>query len=258
MINKDAITAWSIDHPWPDTSQIEQDLLLSMAICEISNDDLLKNELVLRGGTAFHKLFMPTPFRYSEDLDYIRTSSGGIGDVMKELTSLGKRIGFDVSTKIGMYPKVYWRYTSENGIPSRIKIEINTYEREPKFNFINIVHQVDSIYYTGHSSIKTLEIEELIASKIRALYQRSKGRDLYDIYLALDYLHVNTDKIIEAFTVYKPENITKELLLSNFRTKMEDYQFLNDMNNLLRSDAPHYDAYCAGKKVEKDLLDKLL
>ena len=30
---------------------------------------------------------------------------------------------------------------------------------------------------------------ELIASKIRALYQRSKGRDLYDIFLAIDYLH---------------------------------------------------------------------
>ena len=124
MINKDAITAWSIDHPWPDTSQIEQDLLLSMAICEISNDDLLKNELVLRGGTAFHKLFMPTPFRYSEDLDYIRTSSGGIGDVMKELTSLGKRIGFDVSTKIGMYPKVYWRYTSETVFLRELRLRL--------------------------------------------------------------------------------------------------------------------------------------
>lgn len=31
MINKDTITAWSIDHPWPETRQIEQDLLLSIA-----------------------------------------------------------------------------------------------------------------------------------------------------------------------------------------------------------------------------------
>ena len=222
MINRDSITSWSLDHPWPESNQIEQDLLLSMAICEISNDELLKDELVLRGGTAFHKLFMPSPFRYSEDLDYIRTNSGGIGDVMKELTVLGKRLGFDVSTKMGMYPKVYWRYTSENGIPSRIKIEINTYEREPRFNFINKEHKVDSSYYTGHASVKTLEVEELIASKIRALYQRSKGRDLYDIYLALDYLHIDIEKVLKAFPVYKPDNITRELLLSNFELKMNE------------------------------------
>ena len=65
MINRDTITFWSIDHPWPEANQIEQDLLLSMAICEISNNEFLKDELVLRGGTAFHKLFMPTPFRKS-------------------------------------------------------------------------------------------------------------------------------------------------------------------------------------------------
>ena len=258
MINRDTITFWSIDHPWPEANQIEQDLLLSMAICEISNNEFLKDELVLRGGTAFHKLFMPTPFRYSEDLDYIRTNTGGIGDVMKELTTLGKRMGFNVSTKMSMYPKVYWRYVSENGIPSRIKIEINTYERDPKFSFINKEHEINSTYYNGHAYVKTLEVEELIASKIRALYQRSKGRDLYDIYLALYHLHIDVDRVLEAFPIYKPENLTRELLLSNFELKMNDNQFLNDMNNLLRSDAPEYDAYSAGKNIKKDLLEKVL
>ena len=257
MINRDAITSWSLDHPWPVANQIEQDLLLSMSICEISNNKLLKNELILRGGTACHKLFMPTPFRYSEDLDYIRINSGGIGDVMKELTTLGKRLGFNVATKMSMYPKVYWRYTSENGIPSKIKIEINTYEREPKYSFINKEHQVDSSYYTGQANVRTLEVEELIASKIRALYQRSKGRDLYDIFLAIDYLHIDINKVLEAFPLYKPENMTRELLLSNFESKMNDSQFLNDMNNLLRSDVPDYDAYRAGKIVKKYLLEKV-
>ena len=39
---------------------------------------------------------------------------------------------------------------------------------------------------------------------------------------------------------------------------MNDHQFLNDMSNLLRSDAPHYDAYSAGKIVKRDLLEKVL
>ena len=257
MINKDAITTWGIDHPWPENNQIEQDLLLSKAICEIASNELLKDELVLRGGTAFHKLFMPTPYRYSEDLDYVRTKAGGIGDVMKELTALGKRNGFFVNTKIGVFPKVYWRYTSDNGIPSKIKIEINTFERSPHFECIYKEHIVDSTYYVGHANVKTLEVEELIASKIRALYQRTKGRDLYDIYLALEYLNIDINKVSEAFPVYKPDNLTRELLLKNIDLKLSDTQFINDMNNLLRYDAPFYDALIAGKIVKNKLLSIL-
>lgn len=257
MINKEAIIAWSNNHPWPESDQIEQDLLLSMAICEIANNDLLKEELVLRGGTALHKLFMPKPFRYSEDLDYIRIGYGAIGDIMKELTLLGQRNGFNVSTKMGMYPKVYWRYISVNKIPKKIKIEINTFEKNTKFGFIYKNHDVDSTFYNGKTYVKTLEIEELLASKIRALYQRSKGRDLYDIYVALDYLNIDIKKVIEAFTLYKPDGLKKEMLLSNINLKLNDLQFLNDMNNLLRHDAPSYDALSAGGKIKSYLLDKL-
>lgn len=69
------ITQWGVEHPWQNKNQIEQDLLLSMAMVEIVNDPLLGSELVLRGGTAFHKLFLPEPYRYSEDLDFVRTAS---------------------------------------------------------------------------------------------------------------------------------------------------------------------------------------
>lgn len=69
MISRSDITAWGLDHQWPETDQIEQDLLLSQAVCIIADDSFLKDELALRGGTAFHKLLMPEPYRYSEDLD---------------------------------------------------------------------------------------------------------------------------------------------------------------------------------------------
>lgn len=126
MISREDIIAWGVEHPWPELDQIEQDLLLSQAICEISNDPLLGNELSLRGGTALHKLFMNNPFRYSEDLDYVRSTEGGIGDITGRLLDIGKELGFQVNSKMGMYPKVFWRYTSINGIPSKIKIEITS------------------------------------------------------------------------------------------------------------------------------------
>mgnify|MGYP001101695672 CR=1 FL=1 len=57
MMRRSDITQWGVEHPWQNENQIEQDLLLSMAMVEIANDPLLGSELVLRGGTAFHKLF---------------------------------------------------------------------------------------------------------------------------------------------------------------------------------------------------------
>lgn len=138
----------------------------------------------LRGGTAFHKLFLETPYRYSEDLDYVRSTEGGIGDVLDRLREIGERLGYEVASKIRKYPKVIWKYTSSNGISSKIKIEINTFERSPALGLHYIEHEVDSSYYKGRAKVRTFQKEELVATKIRALYQRSKGRDLYDIWLA--------------------------------------------------------------------------
>jgi predicted nucleotidyltransferase component of viral defense system len=70
MIPDAAITHRSVDAPWPTRTQVEQDLLLSRLICEISADPYLGDELVFRGGTCFHKLHLSPARRYSEDLDY--------------------------------------------------------------------------------------------------------------------------------------------------------------------------------------------
>ena len=55
---------------------------------EIFRDTLLSRELAFRGGTALHKLFLPTPARYSEDIDLAQISPGPIGPVMTALRKL--------------------------------------------------------------------------------------------------------------------------------------------------------------------------
>ena len=257
MISRDDIIAWGVDHPWPELDQIEQDLLLSQAICEISNDLILGKELALRGGTAFHKLFMPKPYRYSEDLDYVRSTDGGIGEITGRLLDLGKELGYQVSSKMKLYPKIYWKYTSSNGIPSKIKIEINTFERSPALGYNFVDHSVDSPYYSGNAQVRTFYAEELTATKIRALYQRSKGRDLYDLWLALTELHLSPDEILKAFPVYRPEQMDEASISHNLRRKLADPQFTDDVVNLLRHDAPKYDPPTAGQYIEKVLLRKI-
>ncbi len=131
MIPYDAITAWGVAHPWPTREQVEQDLLLSRAICAIATDPYLGQELVFRGGTAFHKLFLPEPHRYSEDLDYVRTSASGIGPLTSALTQLGQLLGFEARTRLSQHPKILWRTTATTGVSLRLKIEVNTHERSP-------------------------------------------------------------------------------------------------------------------------------
>lgn len=170
MIPEAAVTAWSVDHAWPLPSQVEQDLLLSRAICAIAQHPYLGKELAFRGGTALHKLHLQRAFRYSEDLDYVRTTAGGISEITGALTGIGERLGFEVRTRIGVHPKVYWRAGSHDGVPLRIKIEINMFERWPSLPLAHVPHAVDSRWWSGSTSVQTFAPAELVATKIRALY----------------------------------------------------------------------------------------
>lgn len=254
MIDRRDIIQWGVNHPWQNENQIEQDLLLSMAMVEIAADPLLGSELVLRGGTAFHKLFLPEPYRYSEDLDYVRTTAGGIGAVMKRLTALGQELGFDVRTSMGVYPKVIWRFTFEDGVRGKIKIEIDTYERSPVFDLAFREHSVVNPFYSGTKPIVTFQVEELVATKLRALYQRRKGRDLYDLWLALAVLHLDPEIILAAYPAYRPDRVSGEQMERNLREKLLNRGFRTDVIAMVRADAPQYDSEVAAELV----IDKLI
>ena len=257
MIAHNDIIRWSVDHPWQTANQIEQDLLLSRAMIEVAQDEWVGEELLLRGGTAFHKLFLPEPYRYSEDLDYVRTSAGGIGDIMKRLTTLGADLGFAVSTKMGRYPKLYWKFSFEDGTPGKIKIEINTFERSPMLDAVKMHHQVDNPFFSGEAGIPTFQVEELVATKLRALYQRRKGRDLFDVWLALTVLDLNPESIVAAFPAYHPEGLTPEQMIANLEEKLANREFCSDVDPMARTGTPAFDPQVAGRMVIEQVLSLL-
>jgi hypothetical protein len=82
VIERDFIVEWRQHAPWPTDAQVEQDLVLSRALVEIFSHPFLSGELAFRGGTALHKLFLPKPARYSEDVDLVQVVPGPIGPVM--------------------------------------------------------------------------------------------------------------------------------------------------------------------------------
>lgn len=99
--------------------------------------------------------------RYSEDLDYVRTTSGGIKPVMSALTDLGEELGFKTSSSIGMHPKVWWRTTSASGNPIKLKIEMNTQERQHALPRQKLRHSVNSTWWSGSADVLTFQTEEL-------------------------------------------------------------------------------------------------
>ena len=72
MIPLSHIQEWSAIAPWPDSRQIEQDLIISRALCDLFNSPALAGAIAFRGGTAIHKLLCDRPLRYSEDIDLVQ------------------------------------------------------------------------------------------------------------------------------------------------------------------------------------------
>ena len=79
MIPASYIQEWSSKAPWPDLRLIEQDLIITRALCDLFNSPALTGKIAFRGGTAIHKLLFQQPLRYSEDIDLVQTQPEPIG-----------------------------------------------------------------------------------------------------------------------------------------------------------------------------------
>jgi predicted nucleotidyltransferase component of viral defense system len=254
MLSTNDIAAWGLTHPWSTADQMEQDLLLSRAICVIADHPYLGEELVFRGGTALHKLHLPRPLRYSEDLDYVRSTAGGIGELTGALLDLGRDLGFTTTSRISEHPKVFWRTTAQSGTPLRIKIEVNTHERSPALPITRHHFEVISPWWTGSAEVATFQLAELIATKLRALYQRSKGRDLFDLWLVLTSTDVEPGEVLAAFDPYRPDGYRAGDAIANLRAKLARSDFRHDIDQLTVLGDLDYDPDRAAELIIDTLL----
>ncbi|MGQ0750103.1 MAG: nucleotidyl transferase AbiEii/AbiGii toxin family protein [Betaproteobacteria bacterium] len=90
MIPLAYLQEWSASAPWPDLRQVEQDLIICRALCDLFNAATLKDRIAFRGGTAINKLLFRRPLRYSEDIDLVQLRSERIGptiDAVREALS---------------------------------------------------------------------------------------------------------------------------------------------------------------------------
>jgi predicted nucleotidyltransferase component of viral defense system len=261
VIPSAAITAWGIDRPWPTRQQIEQDLLLARLIVEIYRDPYLADELVFRGGTCLHQLRLPRPWRYSEDLDFVRRSETGVGEVFDAVRSVADQVELTVAkTVVGEQPKMVLRAPSEDDPVQhlRVKIEINTNDRSPASPLEKVPYRVENSWFSGSANVTTFAAPELVATKIRALYQRRKGRDLFDLWLALEHLKIDPADIVNAFGPYRPMGYSSSVGIRNLREKMTHTGFRSDLVPLLANGGPEdYDIDVAAETIIAKLLSRI-
>lgn len=237
MISEIFLENWRKTVPWKMDEQIEQDLLISRALVEMYNDPHIKDVLVFRGGTALNKLFINPPARYSEDIDFVQRYPGPIGKTIDALRKLFKPWLGDPKWKITRRSaKLTYKYESVNKISTKIKIEINTTEHLQVLPLKTVRFSMDAAWFKGAADIVTYDIDELMATKLRALYQRRKGRDLFDIWYVTDRKLINLQRVFDIFFQYCNYNgvkISSEDFLKNLELKKNYRDFNMDMSALL-------------------------
>jgi predicted nucleotidyltransferase component of viral defense system len=261
VIDRPALIAWRSKAPWPDRVQIEQDLLLSRLMIEIARDEVLGPELAMRGGTCLHKLHLPTALRYSEDLDYVRSTHTGIKPYTQALTRIADELGLIVASRqrSGQMVHIYLDGQPTEGIGRiRIKVEINIAETESFQPRKRMHHTVETSWWSGDAEITTFESEELLATKLRALYQRSKGRDLFDLWLGLTVLGSDPERIVAGFHHYmRDAAFSFPELRDNLTAKLADASFRRDLDPLVTSIPSEYDPNTAADTVMRELGSRL-
>lgn len=234
------IIAWGNVAPWAEQRQVEQDLMISRAVVELFADDFLKEELRFRGGTALNKLHFPAPLRYSEDIDLVRTTQGRIKPILSRVREiLEPWLGDAAYEQSRVAPKLIFRAQAEDGtiVPLRLKVEISTRETEVYDKPWSIRYAVKNPWFTGEAAIPTYSREEMLATKMRALLQRDKGRDLFDLSHALAVFdELDAGRVIEIFRRYLAQQklrLSRAQAEERMFAKLNNPGFLADIRPLL-------------------------
>ena len=263
--------------PWPNLSQVEQDLVLCRAMAALFDDKFLRTQIAMRGGTLLHKVHLAPAARYSEDIDLVVVGSRPEGHIVKAISRvLRPLLGMEVSSlwdeirlaiRNTVKPSRVLRLTfavpsvSEPGRSLQIVVEANATERTPYRPVVTLPFDFTLQGSVVRTKIRGFDIHEMLGTKMRALFQRRRGRDLFDLYWALQdpNLRVSPALVIECLQHYLRQEgglAPRREFVSLLDAHLADRGFCTDMNQLLRVGLS-YDPQKAGSLVKAQLLSLL-
>jgi predicted nucleotidyltransferase component of viral defense system len=263
--------------PWSAQHQVEQDLLLCRAMAALFDDSFLSTQIAMRGGTLLHKVHLAPAARYSEDIDLVVVGSRpaehirrAVRRVLADVLGMPKKLMWDtiaLAIRNTVKPSRVLRMTYavrsiiEPNRSLEIVVEANVTERKPHRSVIEIPFSYPFRGESIQSKIKGYDIHEMLGTKMRAMFQRRRGRDLFDLYWALtkSISPIDPAAVIESFKHYMKQEgtrIHRAEFIGILEAHLEDRGFCSDTESLLRNGIS-YDAQIAGKYVIENLLRRL-
>lgn len=259
MIPRANITAWRAQAPWPSNEQVEQDLVLSRALVAMFGNHTVAEQIIFRGGTALHKLFFGATGRYSEDIDLVQRDAGPIGTLINAMReTLDPWLGSPKWKQSKGRFTLYYRFeTSFAPVTNmRLKIEINTREHFSVLGIAKRTFGVTNPWFTGTADLQVYQLDELLGTKMRALYQRKKGRDLFDLWIAMQSGQTNSERVVECFQRYMKHDsatVSRAEFEANLAAKLGSNVFLEDIIPLIPADIK-YEPMVAADIVRDELI----
>lgn len=157
----------------------EKDYFLAVVL-KVIYSSVLSKKLVFKGGTAIHHQYLEQ-LRFSEDLDFASTDDVAIDEVQAvfapyDYLEIVKHYESDFSLKINRL-----KFLGPLGQANSIKIDIDLKQKlvlpARQANFKNI--------YGIEAPVMVMQLKEILAEKIRAINERARYRDFYDLALSL-------------------------------------------------------------------------
>ena len=257
------ITEWGEVAPWVTNKFIEQDLIICRALCSIYQDAFLAEHLAFRGGTALGKLYLKPQPRYSEDIDLVQVQAEPIRETIDHLRDALAWLGEPVVKQKKHNNTLVFKVqpTDAEAGEIHLKVEINCKEHFSVMPMVKVPFKVENSWFAGECEVLTYELAELTGTKLRAVYQRRKGRELFDLWKILTLVpEINCGKVMEAYERYLGFTAShlptyKEFVM-NMEEKLQDEEFLADTDLILGPEV-EYDAASAWAKVHDELVVRL-
>ncbi|MBE0685679.1 MAG: nucleotidyl transferase AbiEii/AbiGii toxin family protein [Anaerolineaceae bacterium] len=178
-------------------------------------------KLVFKGGTCLHHCYLEQQ-RFSEDLDFSAgqqsISFEEVRDILTSVDYLTIKKQFLSKATIKIERLLY---TGPLGYPNSIKLDIDVLQ--------NVILPVQEMSYRTvwgiEFPVKVMDIREIFAEKIRAMSDRARYRDFFDVYLIFKNYKFDLQEIIGYIRKKEKRTpISKAKILKNWditRTKKE-------------------------------------
>lgn len=258
-LGKDRLTVWADTIGIPNLALAEHDLRLTHALAGIYASPELKGVLAFKGGTALNKGYFGKFSRLSVDLDF--NLIGPPREVVKKGAPVRKAVEAILREQDADYDfkfnyradqtTLLARYAPQTGGARQpLKIELSLRESVP---VLGLVEKNIPAPDGAPIKVKTYSLEELLSTKIRALHDRKKGRDIFDLHCARTFeLNGSALRKLVYYYFFRAGKIFSwKTLRANLEAKAADKRFGDDIRPFVRPDVS-FDAPSAVRDFLED------